>query len=34
MRQAFMSIEQAYRTYSQGYGACRSERSTWGSWRM
>ena len=34
MRQAFMSTEQACKSYSQGYDACREERSTWESWRM
>ena len=34
MRQAFMSTEQAYGTYSEGMTQCRSEHSTWESWRM
>ncbi len=34
MRQAFMSNEMAFVTYSKGMTACREERSTWGSWRM
>jgi hypothetical protein len=33
MREAFMSITKVFRDF-EGYDACRSERSTWASWRM
>jgi hypothetical protein len=34
MRQAFMSIEMGFTTYSEGMTLCLTRRSTWESWRM